>query len=148
MKLVDLLELIHDRNVVHTNFSPQEIFLKEKKMNQMQFLNLYHCAKDPSGPMGFKYVKEVEPNISKFDIRTRNISYISPEQVALGQDLKSLADFNNGKIDTKSNLIKEFTEINESKICKKNDYYSLGAILYKVLVGVTPTHKIAKQINE
>ena len=84
LKLVDLLELIHDRNVVHTNFSPQEIFLKEKKMHQMQFLNLYHCAKDPSGPMGFKYVKEEEPNISKFDIRTRNISYISPEQVTLG----------------------------------------------------------------
>lgn len=59
-----------------------------------------------------------------------------------------MADFNNGKIDTKSNLIKEFTQINELKICKKNDYYSLGAILYKVLVGQTPTHKIAKQINE
>ena len=46
LKLVDLLELIHSKNVVHTNFSPQEIFLKDKKMNQMQLLNLYHCAKD------------------------------------------------------------------------------------------------------
>ena len=45
----------------------------------MQFLNLYHCAKDPDGPLGFKYIKEDEPSISKFDIRTRNISYISPE---------------------------------------------------------------------
>ena len=79
LKLVDLLELIHDRNVVHTNFCPTEIFLKEKRPQQMQFLNLYHCAKDPDGPLGFKYIKDDKPSISKFDIRTRNISYISPE---------------------------------------------------------------------
>ena len=35
LKLVDLLELIHDRNVVHTNFCPQEIFLKEKRIHHM-----------------------------------------------------------------------------------------------------------------
>ena len=62
--------------------------------------------------------------------------------------MKSLADLNNGKIDVNSPLIKEFTEINGSQICKKNDYYSLGAILYKVLIGSAPSHKISKQIAE
>ena len=84
LKLVDLLELIHSKNVVHTNFAPQEIFLKDKKMNQMQLLNLYHCTKDPSGKIGFKHIKEERQDLSKFDIRTRNINYISPEQVTIG----------------------------------------------------------------
>ena len=56
LKLVDLLELIHDKNVVHTNLCPEEIFLRNKKLDQMQFLNLYHCTKDPKGEIGFKYI--------------------------------------------------------------------------------------------
>ena len=33
LKLVELLELIHKRNVVHTNLCPEEIFLKDKKLD-------------------------------------------------------------------------------------------------------------------
>ena len=35
---------------------------------------------------------------------------------------------------------------NDSKISKRCDVYSLGAILYKTLVGSSPTRKIASQI--
>ena len=44
LKIIDLLELIHQKNMVHTNLCPSEIFLRDKKINQMQFANLYHCA--------------------------------------------------------------------------------------------------------
>ena len=37
LKIIDLLELIHSQNVVHTNLCPHQIFLRDKKLNQMQF---------------------------------------------------------------------------------------------------------------
>ena len=104
LKLVDLLELIHDRNVVHTNLCPEEIFLKDKKLDRMQFLNLYHCTKDAKGDIGFKYITE-RKDISKFDIRTRNTSYISPEQVTIGEELMEISEMSNGKIDPDDSAI-------------------------------------------
>ena len=56
LQLVNLLELLHDNNVVHTNLCPEAIFLRDKNLEQMQFLNLYHCTKDIKGAVGFKYV--------------------------------------------------------------------------------------------
>ena len=50
----------------------------DMKNIQMQFLNLYHCTKDPKGDIDFKYISE-NKDISKFDIRTRNSHYIPPE---------------------------------------------------------------------
>ena len=70
----------------------------------MQFLNLYHCAKDPKGEIGFKYISESK-DISKFDIRTRNINYISPEQVHAGKELNDIAEMNNGKMDPENQAI-------------------------------------------
>jgi len=35
----------------------------------------------------------------KFDTRTRNKVYISPEQIKVGQDLMFIAEHHNGKID-------------------------------------------------
>jgi serine/threonine protein kinase len=29
LKLINLLEMLHDNNIIHTNFSPENIFLKE-----------------------------------------------------------------------------------------------------------------------
>jgi len=84
LKLVDLLGLLHSRNVVHTNLCPKDIFLKDKKLSQMQFLNLFHSAKDAEGDIGFKYIKQEIIGISKFDIRARCLNYISPEQIELG----------------------------------------------------------------
>ena len=106
LKLVDLLGLLHSRNVVHTNLCPKDIFLKEKKLNQMQFLNLFHSAKDAEGDIGFKYIKNEIIGISKFDIRARCLNYISPEQIELGQMLKECAEQINGKMDPENPRIK------------------------------------------
>jgi len=38
----------------------------------------------------------------KFDIRTRNQVYISPEQIKIGLELISIAEQHNGKIDQAS----------------------------------------------
>ena len=70
----------------------------------MQFLNLYHCTKDAKGEIGFKYISE-HKDISKFDIRTRNINYISPEQLTIGQELNELAEMHNGKMDQEDSSI-------------------------------------------
>ena len=147
LKLVDLLELIHQRNVVHTNLCPDEIFLKDKDIDQMQFLNLYHCAKDPKGDIGFKYISESK-DISKFDIRTRNSFYISPEQVHAGKELNDIAEINNGKIDHENQAIIDFITENDAKITKKCDIYSLGAILYKFLIGTAPPARISQVIGQ
>ena len=32
LKIIDLLDLIHSQNVVHTNLCPSEIFLRDKKL--------------------------------------------------------------------------------------------------------------------
>ena len=108
----------------------------------MQFLNLYHCAKDPKGEIGFKYISESK-DISKFDIRTRNINYISPEQVHAGKELNDIAEMNNGKMDPENQAIIDFINENDAKITKKCDIYSLGAILYKFLIGSAPQAKIS-----
>ena len=147
LKLVNLLELIHDKNVVHTNLCPEEIFLKNKDLNQMQFLNLYHCTKDAKGEIGFKYVTQSH-DISKFDIRTRNIGFISPEQATMGRELSELAEIHNGRIDADDQDIQDFIASNEMKITKKCDIYSLGAILYKLLIGVSPTANVSALIGQ
>ena len=33
LKIIELLELIHSQNVVHTNLCPSQIFLRDKKLN-------------------------------------------------------------------------------------------------------------------
>lgn len=83
LKIVELLELLHQNNMSHSNLSPAEIFLKDKKLTQMQFLNLFHCVPEAFQDVGFKHIDK-GLNISYFDTRLRNLSYISPEQIAIG----------------------------------------------------------------
>lgn len=134
LKIIDLLELIHSQNVVHTNLCPNEIFLRDKQLHQMQFLNLYHCAANATEQIGFHYV-DSRPNVSKFDARTRSEQYISPEQVQMGQELMEIAMAHNGRIDVESQAVQDFMQENALKISQKCDLYSLGAILYRCLLG-------------
>ena len=80
LKIIDLLELLHENNMVHTNLAPSEIFLKDKKLNQMQFLNLFYCTSDSFQEIGFKHIVQDE-SISALDMRLRHADYISPEQI-------------------------------------------------------------------
>ena len=78
LKVIDLTQMLHDNFLIHTNLCPLEIFLKNGNIDQMCFLNLYHTS------WSHKQVLKIDlPNISettiKYDMRTRNTDYISPE---------------------------------------------------------------------
>jgi serine/threonine protein kinase len=143
LKIVELLELLHSRNMVHTNLSPSEIFLKEKKYTQMQYLNLFHCIPQAYQDIGFKHIDSAI-SISAFDTRLRNMEYISPEQIQVGLELSEIAQQNNGMIDNSSQLVQDFKLENEHKISKQCDLYSLGAILFKCLLGAPPDQTISQ----
>ena len=145
LKIVELLELLHDNNVVHSNLCPQDIFLKDKKLSQIQFANLFHCAPEPLSDVGFKHINN-ESSISNLDTRLRNSSYISPEQLQVGNELNEITSNSNGMIDETSQAINDFKLENECKVNKKCDFYSLGAILYKCLFGEPPELSVAQSI--
>jgi len=88
--------------VVHTNLCPSEIFLRDKKLNQMQFSNLYHCTSNGKQQIGFHYVEMQSNDISRFDLRTRSDQYISPEQIQMGHELMDIAMTRSGRMDPES----------------------------------------------
>ena len=146
LKIIDLLELIHEKSVVHTNLCPSEIFLRDKKLNQMQFANLYHCTSNGKQQIGFHYVEMQSHDISRFDLRTRSEQYISPEQVQMGQELMDIAMGRSGRMDPESQAIQEFMQESGAKISQKCDLYSMGAILHRCLLGLAPAPQIADYI--
>lgn len=75
----------------------------------MCFLNLYHCSWQPKEILGhMKLGPEYEDDISLYDIRTRNINYISPEQIKIGRQLGEIVALKNGKIDLNTYEVQEF----------------------------------------
>ena len=48
LKVLHLIELLHDKQIVHTNLCPEEIFLKGEDISKMCFLSLYHASWDAS----------------------------------------------------------------------------------------------------
>lgn len=54
---------------------------------------------------------------------------------------------NNGKLDPDNQAIIDFITESSTKITKKCDIYSLGAILYKFLIGSAPLAKISGVIG-
>ena len=87
-------------------------------------------------------------DISKFDARTRSEQYISPEQVSMGHELMDIAIAHNGRMDADSQAIQDFMQENALKISQKCDLYSLGAIMYRCLLGSAPTLKISEHISK
>ena len=47
IKIIELLEFLHDKNIIHTNLNPSNIFLKKSNTKEMCFINLYHCSWKP-----------------------------------------------------------------------------------------------------
>jgi serine/threonine protein kinase len=108
----------------------------------MCFLNLYHCC------WNHKQVLKIDlPNIHetpiKYDMRTRNTPYLSPEQSKIGKELAEIAQIHNGKIDTLSADVNELFATNAQKITEHCDIYSIGAILYSLLLGEPPSHEVS-----
>lgn len=78
-----MLGELHSRDIVHTNLSPENIFLLDGDTEQMCFLNLYHASWDPKkllkgSPMETG-LDGLEDNLSLYDCRTRNQNYVAPE---------------------------------------------------------------------
>lgn len=79
-------------------------------------------------------------------MRTRSDQYISPEQVQMGQELMEIAIAHNGRMDPESQQVMDFLQENAVKISQKCDLYSLGAILYRCLLGEAPKPAISEHI--
>ena len=83
IKIIDLLSILHQNNIVHTNLAPETIFLRKGSINDMCFLGLYHVswkAKELLNMTGFQG-PDYEDNLSLYDIRCRNRHYVSSEQI-------------------------------------------------------------------
>jgi tRNA A-37 threonylcarbamoyl transferase component Bud32 len=79
LKVINLVSMLHEKQLVHTNLCPKEIFLKEGKIDQMCFLNLYHAYWNPKQVLKID-LPNVQETTLKYDMRTRNTEFISPEQ--------------------------------------------------------------------
>lgn len=79
-------------------------------------------------------------------MRTRNNEFISPEQAKIGKELQAIAALHNGKIDEGSAEVNELVATNQSKITEFCDIYSIGAILYSLLLGNPPDSTVAQRI--
>jgi len=64
----------------------------------------------------------------------------------MGIDLMEIAIAHNGRLEVESQVVQDYMFENGSKISEKCDLYSLGAILYRCLLGAAPTPKISEYI--
>ena len=90
-------------------------------------------------------------NLSLYDLRTRNQNYASPEQHRVFEELTDIVvPHRNGKIEVDSYEIEEFLLLKkyQQPITKRSDIFSIGAILFKLLVGRAPTPLISTYIND
>jgi len=119
----------------------------------MCFLNLYHCSWKPHEIVPqMNLGPQYEDNISLYDIRTRNNNFISPEQIAVGEELAHIVQKKNGKIVEDTYGIQEFLLLKRSQkphvISMRCDIYSIGAIIFKLLLGRAPSQQISQFIED
>jgi len=112
----------------------------------MCFLNLYHTNWNPAQVLKIDLPNMHETTI-KFDMRTRNTEYISPEQSKIGRELQEIANLHNGKIDQFSTDVNELFATSAGKITEHCDIYSIGAILYSLLLGSPPETSVSHRIS-
>jgi hypothetical protein len=77
----------------------------------MCFLNLYHTCWNPQKVLKIDLPNMQETTI-KFETRTRNSEYLSPEQAKIGRELQDIANLHNGKIDQVSAEVNELFATN------------------------------------
>jgi len=109
LKVINLLDKLHSKKIIHTNLNPSEIFFKiADDLNTLCFNSLYHCSWDPKKILK-KKIENTEENLSLFDLRLRRKEYLSPEQLELGESfMKTILKEHNGKVDMKKPEIYEF----------------------------------------
>ena len=90
IRVIDLLEILHSKGIIHTNINPGEIFFKNiRDLDSLWFNSLYHCSWD-SKKLLKKKIEKTEENLSLFDLRLRRKEYLCPEQIALGEQFDSI----------------------------------------------------------
>lgn len=85
LKILNLLELVHEKDLIYSNLCPEEIFLKNKSLGSLCFTSLYHCIGDALSSLGIEMPDQL--TTCDYDARTRNQDYISPEQNVLAKEL-------------------------------------------------------------
>ena len=136
LKVIALTEVLHSKQVVHTNLNPQEIFLRNNDINQMCFPNLYHASWDTIEVFK-KNLLNVKETLTKIDIRTRNGSYLSPEYLAVGETVRNLLARHEPP-ELLNHEIQQLLKKNASVVTEQCDIFSIGVILYRLLLGTTP----------
>ena len=146
LKIIALTERLHENSLVHTNIAPNEIILENGELDQMRFANLYYASWTPKKIFGVE-MPGCEETINKFDIRTRNKDYISPEQLNIGKQLEDMAAEHNGKILHDSADVKDLMNTSQEEITNACDIYAIGAILHMLLIGEPPSPEISSYIE-
>lgn len=111
----------------------------------MCFLNLYHASWDTVDVFK-KNLPNVRETLTKVDIRTRNASYLSPEYLAVGEMMKNIIDRHEGA-EIVSHEGSRLLNKSASVVTVQCDIFSVGVILYRLLLGETPEPSLPAKLN-
>ena len=168
LKVIELLEKLHSRGIIHTNLNPCEIFFKiPDDLDSLCFNSLYYCSWDPNKLLK-KRIPNTDDNPSIYDLTLRRKEYLSPEHIEFGEKFEQIGKENNiysifglenslNQMPMNNSDYFENTSFEESnmKIMNKMekltfscDIFSLGIILFRCLIGVTPPPSFYESVSE
>lgn len=147
--LVDLLEPLHELNIAHTNICPETVYLMEGEIENLAFQDLYHAVWDSKSHLQCDTVPSyLKQTAATFDNSTRHPQFVSPEILAISTVLNKLVTQNVGRFDLQSEKMTDFYSQMQHKVTLRSDLFSLGAILFKLVTGTTPSLAFCKNIVE
>lgn len=129
LNLLDQLEILHSMHVLHSNINPSSVYLLEKDIQKLSFLDLELAIWDPIEILGSESAYFQQLGGDKYDTTFRDEDFLSPEHKELADEYKRT-----GKIPKQS-------------ITPQCDLYSIGAILFKALTGTSPVSFSEDMLN-
>jgi len=95
---------------------PETIFLRNGDIEHLCFFHLYSCSYNLDEQIKIDILEEVDDFM--FDLRTRDVCFVAPEQLKLGEELKDIAQARNQKVEETSPEMLEFSLNNRNKLNK------------------------------